>query len=294
MPREAELYASAVLPSGETGISCPGFFGLSEGPGGGVGIWLELVEGRAAGEWTAETFAQIAEHVGQFTRSCPPETVTAARRVPPRDLCARSDLMQRSLELLDQHCNDRLVRQVYPGDISRGLHQLWERRIPLAAAVASAPRGVCHGDAQRNNLLPRSSRRTTAIDWANLATAPIGLDAATLFHYALAYFDFDVEHADGLDKAIFNGYLRGLGATGEAQTAAIRLTYCTQLALGLGLLEVEPVLRMITDHDRREAAETFYRRPLQEILNRRHHLAGLLLDLGREALSNSKRPWGRG
>jgi hypothetical protein len=196
--------------------------------------------------------------------------------------------MEQSLELLDQHSNDRLVRQVYPADVCRGLHQLWECRGPLAAAAASAPRGVCHGDAQRNNLLPRSSRRTTAIDWANLAIAPIGLDAATLFHYAIAYFDFDVEQADSLDTAIFDGYIRGLGAIGAAQTVAIRLTYCTQLALGLGLLEVGPVLRMITDHDRRGAAEGFYRRPLQEILNRRHGLAALLLEFGREALFNSK------
>lgn len=200
-----------------------------------------------------------------------------------RDLSSRSDLAERSLELLDQHSGDRLVQQAYPAEIARGLHQLWRRRGQLTEAAASGRRGICHGDAQRNNLLPQSPRRTIAIDWANLAIAPAGLDAATLFHYAIAYFDFDVDQADRLDRAIFDGYIRGLGPLTPGAVAAIRRTYCTQLALGLGLLEIWPVLHMIIDRDRRESAEAFYQRPLQEVLARRQDLAVVLLDLGREA-----------
>jgi hypothetical protein len=59
--------------------------------------------------------------------------------------------------------------------------------------------------------------------------------------------------------------------------------YVAQLAFGIGLLEIAPVLRLVREPDRREPAEAFYRHSLHEILDRRSHLAEFLLALGREA-----------
>lgn len=287
LPREAALYVGHALPGDDKILRAPRFFGATDLGNGLVGIWLELVVSSQPGVWSAETFALVAEHLGHFTRSRPGSVDTAARLVAARDLCSRPDLAEQSLEMLDQHSTDALADQAYPPAIRRGLHRLWDRRAPVMAAVASAARAICHGDAQRNNLLPQSPQATTAVDWANLAIGPIGLDAATLLHYAIAYFHYDVRRAHDLDRAIFDGYLRGLGVVDGATTAEIRLTYTTQLAFGLGLLEIAPVLRLINDRGSRESAENFYRRPLPDVLNRRQDLATFLLELGNEAQKHS-------
>jgi Ser/Thr protein kinase RdoA (MazF antagonist) len=151
------------------------------------------------------------------------------------------------------------------------------------SALARVPRQVCHGDAQCANLFPQSPKVTIAIDWANLATGPVGIDAATLLHYALAYFHQEMGQADDLDRHIFDGYARGAALCEETTLRQARLAYVAQLALGIGLLEIAPVLRLVSDPDRRRPAEEFYRRSLHDILDRRSQLAEFLLDLGQEA-----------
>lgn len=282
LPREALLYASGALSSLHDSFHAPRFFGTTSLPGGLVGIWIEYVTSKP-GPWSSATFAGVAEHLGGFTRSCPEPVNTAARMVPARNLCGRADLCEYSLALLEKHATDPLVRRVYPPAIARGLRRLWEARAPVMSALAQVPLAVCHGDAQRNNLLPQSLQVTIAIDWANLATGPVGLDAATLLHYALAYFHHDMDAAQALDRQIFDGYARGLGMNDDSDRRQIRLTYATQLALGLGLLEIGPVLRLLREPDRREPAEQFYRQPLDAILDRRAQLAEFLLDLGHKA-----------
>jgi hypothetical protein len=109
------------------------------------------------------------------------------------------------------------------------------------------------------------------------------LDAASLLHYALAYFHHDVDQANHLDRHIFDGYLRGSAIDTEPARVRARLAYVAQLAFGIGLLEIAPVLRLVREPDRREPAEAFYRHSLHEILDSRSHLAEFLLALGREA-----------
>ncbi len=239
---------------------------MSDFPGELVGIWLEHVLSTEPVPWSLTTFARVAEHLGNFTRFTSELLISAARTAPARNLCGRPDLCEYSLALLDEYSS-------HP----------WESRAPLLSALASVPLVVCHGHAQCNNLFPQSSRVTVAVDWANLATGPVGLDAAALWHYALAYFHHDVDQANDLDRRIFDGYMRGSAIDNEAALVQAGLAYVAQLAFGVGLLEVGPVLRLVREPDRREAAEAFYRHSLHDILDRRSHLAEFLLGLGREA-----------
>ncbi len=288
LPREAELYASGVLASLGGGLTAPQCFGVTELPGENVAVWLQHVEDGVGVKWSIERFGLAASHLGELAALDTGPGASAAASVPARNLCALHQLCEENLARLEQAQYSPLVQRAYPPPTVAGLRRLWKERAPILEAMARVPYLVCHGDAQRRNLFAcrddRAGERTVAIDWANFATAPVALDIATLVHYALVYFDVDMGKVDGLDRRVFAGYLAGLRIAGwEGDDTIARFAYAAQLALGLGLLEIRPVLRMALDKRQHGWAEGFYGRSLNEILERRAAVAEFLLDLGREA-----------
>ncbi len=294
LPREAELYAGQHLPNvlppgaaepsgfGAYGLGAPRQIGISDLPEGRVGIWLEVVQGRPI-PWPTLVFGTVAEHLASFTRTRPGPTLAAAQTVEPRDLCTRTDLMAANLNRLDQLAAHPLIGLAYPSSVVRDLRRIHDTRGVAMSGLVRAPRGLCHGDAQCHNLFPQSDRCTIAVDWANLATGPQGIDAATLFFYGLAYFDHDVHTAETLDHAIFDGYLRGLDTSEATTHRRVRLSYLTQLIYGIQMLEVSPVVRLITDPAHAVVAEEFYQRDVDEILTRRASITEFIIGLDREA-----------
>ncbi|MDP9480345.1 MAG: phosphotransferase [Actinomycetota bacterium] len=290
LPREAELYDSGVLASLQGGLVAPECFGVTELPGGGVAVWLEHVEDDSGPGWPLEQFGRVASHLGYLAISSAEPAASAARSVPPRNLCALHQLCEQNLAQLEESQSHPLVRRAYPPSLTAGFRRLWEEGAAVLEAVARVPYLVCHGDAQRRNLFSRQDadghERTVAIDWANFSTAPVAMDIATLVHYALVYFDVDAEDALELDRRVFQGYLEGLRSAGWSGGAGMaRFAYAAQMSLGLGLLEIRPVLRTALDEGRHAWAEGFYGRPLGQILDRRAAVGRFLLDLGREAQS---------
>lgn len=299
LPREAQLYAGQHLPAvpppralepsgsiadglGADGLGAPRMIGISDLPDGRVAIWLEMVPGRPL-PWPTPIFGTVAEHLAMFARTCPGPTLTAAQTAASRDLCARTNLMATNLDKLDHHAANPLIGLAYPPAVVRELRQIHNTRDVAMSALGSPPRGLCHGDAQCHNLFPQSDRRTIAVDWANLAIGPLGIDAATLFFYGLAYFHHDVHAAETLDHTVFDEYLRGLDTSEVTTQRLVRLSYLTQLIYGLQMLEIGPVMRLITSPTHVAVAEEFYQRDLDEILTRRASIAEFIIGLDCEA-----------
>ncbi len=290
LPREAELYDSGVLASLQGGLVAPQCFGVTELPGARVAVWLECIRDDAGPGWTVDQFGLAASHLGELGISSTGPAAPAARSAPPRNLCALHKLCEQNLTQLEESQSHPLVRRAYPSPVAAGFRRLWEERDRVLEAMGRVPYLVCHGDAQRRNLFFRrdaaGQERTVAIDWANFSTAPLAMDIATLVHYALVYFDVDAEEAAGLDRRVYLGYLEGLRMAGwRGDERAARFAYAAQMALGLGLLEIGPVLRTALDEGRHVWAEGFYGRPVDQVLDRRAAVGEFLLELGREARS---------
>jgi len=199
---------------------------------------------------------------------------------------ARAD----NVDALRRELRHPLVCRAYSPDVAAGFLRVWEERERFLAALDRVPAVVCHGDAQRRNLFARDLRgagaRTVAIDWTNLRAWPVGTDAKTLVHQALMYFDAEVDSAHELDEAVFAGYVEGLLASGwRGDTTAVRIGYAVHMALGSGVLEIGPILRMALDESRRPWYEATFRRPVHEILDRRAAIGRFLLGLMDEVRS---------
>jgi hypothetical protein len=255
MPREAELYRSGALSSLHGGLVAPRCFGVAQLPDGSVGVWLEHVEDAIGPVWPIARFALAAFHLGELAALDSGSAASLARRAPRRNYCALAGLIADNLDRLQRASDHPLVRRAYPPPVRDGLLALWRDRGPVLAALDRAPDTVCHGDAQRRNLFARRDgagpETTVAVDWANFATAPVGMDVATLVHYGPVYFDADVADVAEVDRRSCDGYLAGLRAGGwRGEPKVVRFAYAMQLALGLGLCEIHPVLRLALDASR--------------------------------------------
>lgn len=290
-PLEALLYRSGFLGSLSDGLVAPRCLGVHELPGGDVGVWLEHVTDTAGPRWPVERFGLAAQHLGAFSAAQTPNG-----ELPPwpwlrrGELRSAPDAVEPRIAALRSHLGHPLVRRAYPPDVAAGLLRAWEERERFFAALDRVPTVVCHGDAQRRNLfardLPDAGPRTVGIDWTNLRALQVGTDAKTLVHQALMYFDSDADSVRQLDAAVFGGYVEGLRAAGwRGDTAAVRIGYAVRMALGSGVAEIGPILRMALDLSRRPRDEAIFGRPVGEILDRRAAIGRFSLGLMDEVRS---------
>lgn len=290
-PHEVFLYRSGFLASLSGDLVAPRCVGVDALPGGDIGIWLEHLADTGKRAWPIARFATAARHLGQFSG------VQTPNGVLPRwpwlrhgDLRAALEARAANVDALRTQQLHPLVRRAYPPDVLAGFLRLWEEREAFLVALDGVPRVVCHGDAQHRNLFardtPAGGQRTVAIDWENLRAWPLGTDAKTLVHQALLYFDADVSSAGELDDAVFGGYVAGLREAGwRGDATAVRIGYGVHMALGHGVLEIGPILRLALDERRRPRDEMLFGRPIADILDRRAAMGRFLLTLAEDVRS---------
>jgi hypothetical protein len=288
-PLEANLYRSGFLASLQRGLVAPRCFGVVALAGGLSGIWLEYLHDTNAPRWSIKRFGLAAYHLGMFNATQTLRGKLSAwpwlRHIDWRALIEGCADSMSQFQAVREH---PLVRRAYPAAVAQGFMQLWASRHTLLDALEHTSYVVCHGDAQRRNLFGCSGADgdacTVAIDWANIGARPVGADIVTLVHQALIYFDVDVDAVAHLDEEVFGRYLSGLSAAGwTGDPREVRFAYATQMALGLGLLELGWVLRVALDEHRQRRVEALFGRSLDQILDRRAAIGCFLLMLAREA-----------
>jgi hypothetical protein len=278
-PREADLYASGILDHLPAGLRAPRWHGTVELGLDHIGVWLDVEQDDPDAAWDIERFGIAARHLGRLAGTLQPALLEQAGKRPVRSFWNNTAYIEETLRAFSDAAGNDLVRRAWPEPTRRALLRLWERRGPVLERAEHLPVTLCHGDAQRRNLF--AHRHTTvAIDWANFGMAPVGMDIATLVHYALAYFDIAMEDAMDLERSVLNGYTLGLEDEGTSiDRDTIWIGYATQVIF-LGLLETGPVLRLTSDPGSHERAEVIYGQPIDAIMDRRRAIAGYLLGLG--------------
>jgi hypothetical protein len=283
-PLESFLYASGFLASLRGGLVAPRCLGVDPLPDGDVALWLEHVADTAGPAWPIARFGVAARHLGELAGAqTPPGALPEWPWLRRGQLRGGVASAAASVDALRRHLAHPDVRRAYPPDVAEGFLRVWDERDALLAALDRLPAVVCHGDAQRRNLFARDApagARTVAVDWTNARAWPVGADAKTLVYQALLYFDADVTSVSELDAAAFRGYLHGLrGAGWRGDAAAVRIGYALQMALGNGVGEVAPTLRMALDESRRPRDEAIYGRPFGDLLDRRAAIGRFVVGL---------------
>lgn len=285
VPSEADLYASGVLDELPEGLEAPRWYGNVDVGTDGVGVWLGLERNDPAIRWDVERFGIAARHLGRLAGTMHPALHERAARRSVRSFWSDAAYVEKTVRTFAKESRTGLARRVWPPPVRRALIDIWSELDSVLERTEALPVTLCHGDDQRHNLFARQGA-TVAIDWANFSIAPIGMDAVTLVHYALAYFDIDSRDAVDLERSVLAGYAQGLadmGASFDRET--IQFGYAAQLVYGLGLLETGSVLRLVADPSSHERAEAFYGHEVGAILDRRAAIAGHLVRFGGNLIS---------
>jgi hypothetical protein len=193
--REPLAYASGLLDDLPGGLVAPRCYGVEERPDGRYWLWLEDVGAIDVLDWTLETYALAARHLGAFNGACllqfsgarpssgplsplgegqgegvpvlhNSEIAVNAKKVPDfpwlnRDYLAKylaqSPHERAGVALLRDPATWQFARarEAFPPATVERLLRLWACYPDLIAASRRLPRTLAHLDAHRRNLLPR-------------------------------------------------------------------------------------------------------------------------------------------
>lgn len=258
--REPLVYRSDLLTQLPAGFAVPRCYAIHEQGPAALWIWQEDVVEKPAGKWSAARFALAARHFGQFNG-----LFLADRPVPThawlghnllRAVASEAEAALLRLSSLQDH---PLVRRIFPPEIVCAIEQLWNERERFFTAAEQLPQTICHRDANRRNMLTRIGAagqvQTVALDWEDVAIAPVGEELAALTILAPALRQIPLHDAEGFDQLVFEQYLAGLVDVGwHGDAATVRLGYTTAcLRYGLALPSI--FIDLALDESRHAALE---------------------------------------
>jgi hypothetical protein len=293
--REALVYASQLLHDLPAGLAAPRCFGIDEHEDGIV-LWLEDVADSETGRWSLQRYGEAARHLGRFNGA-----YLVGRPLPVDSWLCRDMVHWRQAltapfwEGLADRRDDRRVRRGWPGDLADRSHQVWVERDRFFAVLAQVPQVLCHGDAERRNLLVRKAAgdatETVAIDWAYLGPQAVGTDAATLTAQSVLWAgDREPGELPTLSRLCYEGYVTGLreiGWTGNERM--VRLGFAAALSLRF-LVLTGPIVMALASEEERPRLEAGWGTRLETILDRHAAMQPYLLDVAdevRRMMSNS-------
>ena len=210
-------------------------------PEGSIRVfWLEDLTGAEHGPFGVERLSEMARHLGEWSgahRDIPDLKFTL-----PRDLFltrwAQPGIESRCARL--RTLDPGVLRKSYR-DVPIDVHsELRARLIAQNERTTTHPHGLAFGDCHVGNLFYLPGE-TVAIDWATLATEPIGADGGSLIGSMLGRAGLvDVIRNE---RALFDCYFEGLRSSGwKGERDDIRRGYFCQfghyLVSTVGLMPV--------------------------------------------------------
>lgn len=217
--READAYASELLPAGELRAARCAWV---DDRGDEVELWLEDVPGTPATEWPVERFGPTARALGRWQGA-----YLAGRPLPDERWLARHWL---------RAYVERRAGQFVASAPPRA-QRVWGEREEFLAWVEDAPQTLSHLDLWSRNLFDDGGR-TVAIDWAFVGIGAAGEDASNLVLDAVWDGFLPGGEVRALEAVIWPEYLAGLrdaGATVDERE--LRLAFAASAAVKYAWIE---------------------------------------------------------
>ena len=282
--REPLAYESGLLDALSEALGAPRLLGYGQ-QGGRHYLWLEDL-GHNDAPWSLSDYACAAWLLGRFNGAYLTERSLPAAGWLGRDWL-RSWLAEGAAAVaeLDRHRTHPLVRHVYPADLAAELHDLWESRERLLAALDGLPQVLCHHDAFRRNLFLRSGR-LRAVDWAFLGVAPLGAEVAPLVTASAAFLEVSRPQWADLEQAAVDAYCHGLVDAGwHGPDELPRFGFAASSALRYWPGVVRLILPTLLDDAAQRRAEAVLGIPFDQIIDVWRDIAVWQSRLAREALA---------
>jgi len=217
--READAYASGLLPGGEFRAARCAWI---DDRGDEVELWLEDVAGTPATEWPVGRFGPAARALGRW------QGVYLAGASLPRERWLSRDWLRAYVE---RRAGDFAV----PAPV--GAQSVWEERDAFLSWVERAPQTLCHLDVWSRNLFDHGGA-TVAIDWAFVGVGAAGEDASNLVLDAVWDGFLPGPAVGELCTLVYGEYVAGLADAGARfDERAVRLAFAASAAVKYAWIE---------------------------------------------------------
>ncbi len=182
-------------------------------------LLLEWVRDEPGELWPVTSYGPAAEALGRAQAP-----FLLGRPVPPFAWLSEHFLREYSSEkpvaweLLDDESvwAHPLVRESFPAGLREGARFVHAHRDRLCQISESLPRTLCHLDFWPKNLFCRPSGEIVVIDWSFAGDGAVGEDIGNLVPDAVFDHFVTADQMPRLEQVVYEGYLRGLRASGWA------------------------------------------------------------------------------
>jgi hypothetical protein len=260
---EADVYASSLVHGLPDGLRAPRIFAIEDLGDDRIRIWMEdLPEDKAT--WDLARYAAAARLLGRLAGQTHRDGLQAdapplfgglrmlwAMRIATTVIPAlRDDATWLHPLMVAVAASDPALRE--------DLLTLADQAPSILESLDQLPRGLAHGDACPQNLLPDPERRGgfVAIDWGFAHLGPLGSDLVQLLTGRADSGALDADDLPPIQEAILAAYLEGLGDERvDASPAPVRRAFLGGLVVGKAFSAL-PLERLGGPVD--DAAVTFF------------------------------------
>lgn len=198
-------------------------------------IWLEDMGKAPQPPWTAGQYMSAARHAGEFNGLMTQEPPVLPFELPVDVHRARRNAMNGgpAIQSLLENSSHPLLRAALQDVPAESVAELDSLCGELHETTPRLPHGIAFGDFHARNLFPLG-HETVAIDWAGLASDPVGADLSVLVGSGFSWGIDEAIMVGQSEPAIFEAYMDGLKASGWSGTRNdVRRAFFTHLPMYL-------------------------------------------------------------
>jgi hypothetical protein len=199
-----------------SGITAPACLGVHVDSSEAV-LLLDWADGEPGETWPQASYGLAAEALGRaqapFLRGRPTPPVPWLSKGFLREYSAEKPVRWELLDDDDAWAHP-VVQETFPAGLREGVLFVHAHRERLYQISESLPRTLCHLDVWPKNLFLRTGGQVTVIDWSFAGDGAIGEDPGNLVPDAALDHFIAASDLPGLERAVFDGYLRGLRTAG--------------------------------------------------------------------------------
>jgi len=290
-PRESLLYEAGIPQTLAGALRAPRCFGVVHPLPNMRWIWLEDLHDRYGGTWPPERYALAATHLGAFNgvylmrAQLPCVPWLSDNGLRSRSARAIADLARLRDPTLWNH---PLLRHGFPRPVYAALERLAGERERFLAVETRLVHTFCHLDAWHGNMAAAPAANgadvTVLFDWALAGYGAPGAEISNMVWSSLLEFKLDIQEAERLEAAVFQGYLQGLSSAGwHGDSRLVRCGYLISSVLLFGLVPegVDHALQA----DQHTTLERQYGWPIDRLVTQAAEVTYLLLKRAEELRS---------
>ena len=230
--RELLVYQSGLLDRLPKILVAPRCY-LATTVNGAGWVWMEHIHDESPKRWDDSHFMFAAKQLGLFTAA-----MLRDDAIPRMPWFCHDSLHPRETPMAS--FKKAHVKRHLDEDVQERVSRLWDELESFKRVRSRLPQVICHGDANRRNLMvrqaPDRAHQLIAIDWPKFGVGPVGAELYSLVGTSAFLHEYAPANLHTLSEQSFDAYVGGLQEGGwQGRKDLVRLAYLSLSATVYGL-----------------------------------------------------------